>query len=166
MTADTSALFDKAMVSMGSALTTWTSGTAATKWVLLGSSTLLTNCGTNKTGWSTYADITTDTHEIAHGTYASYITGGQVAPSLTAPALASSVCYFDMGDISWTSATMAGVRVGIIKGDSATITTATGPLIGYWAFGADQSVTAGTFTVVWASSPQNGCFAITISGAT
>ena len=162
---DTSAIFDNAMVSMGSALTNWTTGQHATKWAFLGDSTLLTDCGTNKTSYSTYANITSEAHEIAHGTYASYLTGGMNPTSIATGALASSVCYYDLADCSWTSATMAGVRVGLLKGDGAAITTSTAPVIGYWAFGADQSVTSGTFTIVWASSPQNGAFKITISAA-
>ena len=163
---DTSAMFDNAMVKMGSGLTTWVTGQHATKWVLLGDSTCLTDCGTNKATWSTFADITTDTHEISHATYASYITGGMNPTSIATGALATSVAYYDLADCSWTAATMAGVRCGLIKGDGATITTATTPLLTYHAFGADQSVTSGTFTIVWASSPQNGAFKITISAAT
>jgi hypothetical protein len=162
---DTSAMFDNAMVNMGSALTTWTTGQHATKWIFLGDSTCLTDCGSNKTSYATYANITSEAHEISHTTYTTYATGGMNPASIATGALASSVAYYDLADTSWSSATMAGVRVGLIKGDGASISTSTAPLLGYWAFGADQTVTAGTFTIVWASSPQNGAFKITISAA-
>lgn len=160
----TSAVFDNAIVKMGSALTTWTTGSHATKWCFLGDATCLTDCGTNKATYATYADITSEAHEVSHATYASYLTGGMNPTSIATPALASSVAYFDAADCAWTSATMIS-NCGLWKGDGAAITTSTAPLLTYHDFGGAQQVTAGTFTIVWGSSPQNGVFKITISAA-
>jgi hypothetical protein len=160
----TSAVFDNAMVKMGSALTNWTTGQQATKWCALGDTTCLTDCGTNKTSYATYADITSEAHEVSHGTYSSYATGGMNPTSITTGALSSSVCYYDAADCQWSSATFIAY-MAFVKGDGAAITTSTTPLISYHDFGGVQQVTSGTFTVVWANSPQPGVFKITISAA-
>ncbi|MEO8484164.1 MAG: hypothetical protein ABI634_18275 [Acidobacteriota bacterium] len=55
----------------------------------------------------------------------------------------------DAADPSWTSATISGIRYAVIY--KSTGTGSTSPLLWLIDFGADQAVTSGTFTAVFAA---------------
>jgi hypothetical protein len=59
------------------------------------------------------------------------------------------VTQLDSADPSWASATISGIRYAVIYKDTGT--AGTSPLLWLIDFGADQSVTSGTFTIVLAA---------------
>jgi hypothetical protein len=59
------------------------------------------------------------------------------------------VTQIDAADPSWSSATISGIRYMVIRKDTGTASTS--PLLWLIDFGADQSVTSGTFTAVLAA---------------
>lgn len=65
----------------------------------------------------------------------------------------------DAADTAWTTATWTTARYAVVY-DATPATDATRPLICYIDFGADQSVTAGTFTIQW---PAGGIVSIVVS---
>lgn len=69
---------------------------------------------------------------------------------------ATNVVKLDGDDVSWSSATFTA-RYAIVY-DSSPGSAATNPLVGYVDFGADVSVSAGTFTITWGTE---GIFTIT-----
>lgn len=75
-----------------------------------------------------------------------YTAGGATLASVTV-GVSGNVFTFDAADISWTTATFTA-RYAVIY-DSSPATDSTRSLIGYIDFGADVSVTAGTFTISW-----------------
>lgn len=85
------------------------------------------------------------TNEVAS---ANYTAGGN---TLTAPTLtvASNVVQIDAADTSWTTVTFTARYAVVYK---STGTAATSPLIAYIDFGADQTVSAGNFTIVFAAT--------------
>jgi hypothetical protein len=89
-----------------------------------------------------------------------YTAGGA---TLGSPAVAyntgTNVFNFDGADVSWTSATFTGARYAVVY-DATPGSDATRPLISYVDFGADQNVTAGTFTLTWDST---GIVTVTVS---
>jgi hypothetical protein len=106
-----------------------------------------------------------DTHQYKSSvtneiTGTGYTAGGA---TLGSPAVAyntsTNVFNFDGADASWTTATFSGARYAVVY-DSTPGTDATRPLISYVDFGADQAVTAGTFTIVWDST---GIVTVTVS---
>jgi hypothetical protein len=106
-----------------------------------------------------------DTHQYK-SSVTNEITGtGYTAGGVTlgSPAVAyntgTNVFNLDGADASWTTATFSGVRYAVVY-DSTPGTDATRPLISYVDFGADQAVTAGTFTIVWDST---GIVTVTVS---
>jgi hypothetical protein len=60
-----------------------------------------------------------------------------------------AVTQLDAADPSWASATISGIRYAVIS--KSTGTASTSPLLWLIDFGADQSVTSGTFTIVLAT---------------
>lgn len=100
-----------------------------------------------------YADIT---NEIAAG--GGYTSGGE-AIDTPAPTLTVSGGYLvhDNGDTSWTAATFSAVRGRVYIDD----TLASDPLVMAKTFGADYSVTAGTFTIQEAAT--EGIFRISLT---
>jgi hypothetical protein len=60
-----------------------------------------------------------------------------------------AVTQLDAADPSWASATISGIRYAVIY--KSTGTGSTSPLLWLIDFGADQSVTSGTFTIVLAT---------------
>ena len=54
----------------------------------------------------------------------------------------------DAADVSWTTSTITA-RYAVVYKDSGTPTTS--PLICYFDFGSNQSTTAGTFAINWAT---------------
>lgn len=88
-----------------------------------------------------------------------YTAGGVTLASCTSTYTGgTNVLSLDAGDAAWTSATFTA-RYAVVL-DSTPGTDATRPLICYVDFGADQSVTTGTFTIVWNAS---GIVTITVS---
>lgn len=71
---------------------------------------------------------------------------------------ASNEIRLDCDDPSWSSATWTTAREAVAY--KSTGTSSTSPLIGYIDFGADQSVSSGTFTITLNSS---GMFKATAS---
>lgn len=60
--------------------------------------------------------------------------------------LSGHTLVIDCDDVSWTGATISGIRYAVFYKDTGTLSTS--PLIGYMDFESDQSVTSNTFTVV------------------
>lgn len=87
--------------------------------------------------WDFYADLT---NELA--TAGGYTQNAKTMANV-AVAAAAGFMTFDADDTAWTSATFSSVR-GRVVNDT---TIASDPLIVATTFGADYSVTAGTFTV-------------------
>lgn len=69
----------------------------------------------------------------------------------------TNVMKYDGDDVSWTTSTIAGARIAVIR-DATPATDATRPLIGYCTFDADVSTSAGTLTITWDS---NGILTLT-----
>jgi hypothetical protein len=66
----------------------------------------------------------------------------------------SSIC-FTAANVSWTAATLAGVYGDLIYDNTITAGTVAKQGLCYNYFGGTQSVTAGTFTIQWAT-PSGG----------
>jgi len=84
--------------------------------------------------------VYTSTNELPTAT--GYTQPGQTLAGQTI-SLATNTATFDATDISWTSATFTTAHAVIYD------TTNTSSLMHSIDFGGDQSVTAGTFTIVW-----------------
>lgn len=76
-----------------------------------------------------------------------YTAGGLALASKTL-AVASQVLTFDLADTAWTSATISNIRGALIYDTTIASPTNLPALLGV-TFGADFSVTSGTFTIVW-----------------
>ena len=96
------------------------------------------------------------TNEISGTGYTA--TGETLASKTVTYTAGTNKHTLDGADVSWTSATFTA-RIAVIY-DSTPATDATRPLIGYQDFGADESVTNGTFTLQWAAA---GIVEITVS---
>lgn len=95
-------------------------------------------------------------NEVANGS--GYTTGGKTLTSLTvAYDGATNTFSFDAADSSWTSASFTA-RYAVIYVDTGTASTS--PLLAYVNFGADQTVSSGTFTIQWNAS---GIAKVTVS---
>lgn len=57
----------------------------------------------------------------------------------------SNETRFLFADPSWTTATISGIRVAVLRKDTGT--NSTSPLIAYTVLAADDAVTAGTYTL-------------------
>jgi hypothetical protein len=78
------------------------------------------------------------------------VSGQTVADgSVTWAEIGRGVTQLDAADPSWASATISGIRYAVIYKDTGT--AGTSPLLWLIDFGADQSVTSGTFTIVLAA---------------
>lgn len=101
----------------------------------------LANVGTPGSGTPSTVNVGTDE---ASGT--GYTTGG-VALTNTAPSNASNVAFTTpAANPSWSAATFSATGMVMYTND-VTLGTA-GRTVGYWDFGATQSVSSGTFTIV------------------
>jgi hypothetical protein len=96
-----------------------------------------------------------DTHDFFNDvtneiTGTGYSAGG-VTLTCSAPTYdtATNEIRLDANDAQWTSSTFTAHYAVVYK---STGTASTSPLICYVDFGADQTVTAGTFTIVWDST--------------
>lgn len=87
-----------------------------------------------------------------------YTAGGV---TLTTPTITyttgTNVIALDADDVSWTSASFTARYAIVYK---STGTASTSPLLLYVDFGADQTVSSGTFTIQWAAG---GLATITVS---
>lgn len=99
----------------------------------------------------TWADV--NTNEVS-GT--GYTARGATLGSVTV-ATSSLVTTFDAADTSWATSTITA-RYAVIYKDTGT--NSTSYLIAYVDFGADQSSSAGTFTIQWNAS---GIGTVTVS---
>lgn len=105
-----------------------------------------------------------DTHQYKSSvtneiTGTGYTAGGATLASVTATyTAATNILALDAADTAWTGATFTA-RYAVVY-DSTPATDATRPLICWIDFGADQSVSAGTFTITWAAG---GIVTITVS---
>lgn len=92
-----------------------------------------------------------------------YTAGGQAITARTTTAVSSTSpdeVQLDGSDVSWTTATFTA-RYAIVYKDTGS--AATSPLMVIVDFGADESVSAGTFTIQWASDGI-GKFTVTSVG--
>lgn len=100
-----------------------------------------------------YDDLT---NEVANGN--GYTTGGATLASKTvAYDGATNTFSFDAADTSWTTASFTA-RYAVLY--VSTGTSSTSPLLAYVDFGADQTVSSGTFTIAWNAS---GIAKVTVS---
>jgi hypothetical protein len=87
-----------------------------------------------------------------------YTAGGATLASKTvAYDAASNTFTFDAADTVWSDSTVTA-RYAVIY-DAQTGTPASEPLLAFVDFGADQSSSAGTFTITWNAS---GIFTLTV----
>ena len=91
------------------------------------------------------------TNEIAGSGY----TAGGVTLGSKTRANVSTTAVLDAADASWTTATITNARYGVLY--KSTGTDSTSPILGIYDFTSDQSVSSGTFTVVFSA---NGCYRI------
>lgn len=83
----------------------------------------------------------TATSEVANG--GGYTTAGAALTNVN-PASASATAYVDFADVSWTTATFTA-RGALIYND----TEAGDPSVSTHTFGGDQTVSSGTFSIVF-----------------
>lgn len=94
-----------------------------------------------------------DTHQFKSDvtneiTGTGYTAGGAALASVTLTYNSSTnTLTLDAADTTWTGSTLTA-RYAVVYDDTPA-TDATKPLIGYVDFGADQSDSAGTFTITW-----------------
>ncbi len=132
MGAITSAVSSSFKVNLGLALHDFTISTGHTvKTALYTSSATL---GASTTAYS-------GTNEVANGS--GYTTTGVTIANVT-PVLSSTTAIYDWADASWTSSSFTAN--GCLVYDS---TNAGKQSLFSIAFGSDQTVTSGTFTIVW-----------------
>lgn len=98
------------------------------------------------------------TPQVNEITGAGYTAGGVTLSSKTlAYDAASNEVRFDAADVSWTTASFTA-RYAVVY--NSTGTASTSPLLGYVDFGADETVTSGTFSIQWDAT---GVLKITVS---
>ena len=162
----TSAIFQQAMLNP-IAGRCWTTA-VPTSFVNLSSDTvncaLFNNTGTPdktaavaSTGYNT-GQWTNATNEISGTGY----TAGGTALGSKAFAIdtgSSSVC-FTAANPSWTSATLSSIFGDMVYDNTITGGTVAKQGMCFNYFGGSQSVTAGTFTVQWATPPSGGVTAV------
>lgn len=141
------------------------------------------------TGWSTTGGILTDTVNAAlynnttapdktaavastgynTGTWTTgneitgtgYTAGGNAlgTKSFTLDTGSSSMC-FTAANVSWTTATISGTFGTLVYDNSISTGTVAKQGFCFNYFGGSQSVTAGTFTIQWATPPSGGVTAV------
>jgi hypothetical protein len=106
----------------------------------------LTSTGFNTGTWTTGNQVTDATN---------WVSGGRALSSKTLSAPSTGVVMFDAADLSGGGAVTLSNAFGCLVYDD-TITAGTGGIadqgISFNYFGGAQSVTAGTFTIVWNAS--------------
>lgn len=103
-----------------------------------------------------YAAAPFNANEIPNGS--GYTTGGAalVNDAITVGSPSATMLKYDADDTAWAAATFANVRGCLIYDDTITTPTADPGIVAV-TFGADFSVTGGTFTIQWNA---NGIFTI------
>lgn len=97
------------------------------------------------TSSATYGASTTaysSTNEITNTSGSAYTAGGATLTNVT-PTLSGSTAVVDFQDVSWTTASFTANGCMIYNSSKANRTVST------HFFGGDQTVSAGTFTIVW-----------------
>lgn len=102
---------------------------------------------THTPNFSTHTTETDITNEV---TGTGIAAGGQALDTFTTTA-ATGTLTMDAADEAWTTATGSSIRGTVAYDDTITTPTAD-PLVFAVTFGADYSVTAGTFTIQWNAS--------------
>ena len=103
--------------------------------------------GTYNAGTTNYSVVTGNSDELANGS--GYTTGGNTLVSVT-PVLDSNTAVCDFANTSWSSATFT-TRGCIIYNDSAS----GDPAVMVIDFGADYSVSGGTFEIQWPTNDNS-----------
>lgn len=80
-----------------------------------------------------------------------YTAGGTALTSTAISTVAGGIVMWDAADTAWTSATFSNAYGCLIYADALTTPVADQGIIAVY-FGAAYSVTAGTFTIQWAST--------------
>lgn len=115
-----------------------------------------TSSGYNTGVWTT-------TNEVHDSGGSNWPSGGQTLASKTLTDPASNVFTFDAADLAGSGNVTISNAFGCLVYDSSIATPGTGGQanqgVCYNAFGSGQSVTAGTFTIVWNAS---GIFTVTV----
>lgn len=114
---------------------------------------LLTSSYTPSQAHESATDLTLASNEV---TGTGYTARGATLSSVTI-SYATLVTTFDAADTAWTSSTITA-RYAVVYKDTGTDSTSW--LIGYIDFGADQTSSAGTFTIQWNAS---GIATVTVS---
>lgn len=111
----------------------------------------LTGYGAATSQWVTANEIT--------GT--GYTAGGTAlgTKSFTLDSGSSSMC-FTAANATWTGATLSGVFGDLVYDNTISGGTVSKQGLCYNYFGGSQSVTAGTFTIQWATPPSGGVTAV------
>lgn len=98
------------------------------------------------TGYNTGA--WTNTNEVVDAT--NWVAGGRALASKTFTTPASGVAMFDAADLAGGgNVTLSGVLGCLVYDDTITAGTVADQGVCFNYFGGSQSVTAGTFTIVW-----------------
>ena len=129
----------------GKAMEGLVSATAARRVDWVGDTIKVMLCTSSYTPDQDAHDFKDDITNEVTGT--GYTAGGVTLASKTLTYTgASNKEVLDAADASWTTATFTA-RYAVIYKDTGT--AGTSPVLAYVDFGADQTVTAGTFTIVW-----------------
>lgn len=108
------------------------------------------------TGFNT--GVWTTTNEVTDAT--NWVSGGRALASKTFTTPSSGVAMFDAADLAGGgNVTLANVFGCLVYDDTITAGTVADQGVCFNYFGGTQSVTAGTFTIVWAA---NGIMRITV----
>jgi len=99
--------------------------------------------GTYDKTTTAYSDITGNSDEVSGTGY----TAGGLALTNNAPALSTDTAVADFVDASWTSATLSARALALVNTTRRGATDK--PVISIHDFGGTQTVTSGTFSVIW-----------------
>jgi hypothetical protein len=100
--------------------------------------TSLSNC--NDEGVSTYAACLADGHEVVNGAGTAYTAGGATVTPAASAYIDTIKVSVDATDLSWTTATLTGIRYAVLYETSIDI------IVVVYDLATDYSVTNGTFT--------------------
>ena len=98
---------------------------------------------------TTYGGLTGAT-ETTNGAGSAYTAGGLALSGLGVSASSTTAVWTSSVNPSWTTATFSATYAVIYD------TSVSNDLVGVLDFGSSQSVSAGTFTISWATSPVAG----------
>jgi hypothetical protein len=104
--------------------------------------TSASNCNTD--GVFTYTQCATDGNEVVNGAGTSYTAGGLALTGRVGMAIDTINWKLDADDVTWTSATIAGIRYAVVYNGTSPYN-----IRAVYDLGSDYSVTNGTFTLSW-----------------